>query len=488
MNLAIVKKIYTVFFVLFPFIFLGCTKIITTDIGSSLLPGIDNLEAKDLFLDVQTKNGGDSANHVAISQDFSLGYISNDPIFGKTSASVNVQLVPSTFPVEFGSYNKDSVWFDSAVLVLSYKGVWGDSFQNLAFRVYQISSDQPFSPDSVYSTSHFFQKNSIELTQNYEPVSVNPRTLADSVYPYKEAATNQLRIPLDKEAIGNKLVYGFDTSNAYKSLTAFNQYFRGFQVVPEQQGNSLLRVNILDTNTKLAIYYRYGTTSGRDTGVTYFKATSGTTAAANYIKRDRNGANVQTYYPSGNTQDSLLFLEAGPGIFTNVTVPDLTSLSKIVIQRAELLMDQVPDEANQSDLFLTPPQLFLSPYSTQYGKRFLMPGSQVLASDSSSISNVASLGVVPIATVDPVTGRTRYTYSFDITKYVQGVVSFGQPQYNFVLYAPGNDFIYAAESSTKRAPISSPPLNAPAQGRVRLGGGNSISHRMRLHIVYSPAP
>lgn len=488
MNIAVVKKNFPVFFILFSFIFFGCTKNITTDIGSELLPAGDKVEAKDLYLDVQTKNGGDSVNHVAISQDFSLGYISNDPIFGKVSAAVNLQLAPSSFPVQFGSANKDSVWFDSVVLVLSYKGIWGDSFQNLAFRVYQIASDQQFSPDSVYSTSHFFQRNSIELTKGYQPFEVDPRTLADSVYPFNEAATNQLRIPLDKESIGNKLVYGFDTSTAYKSLTAFNQYFRGLQIVPEQRGNALLRVNLLDTNTKLAIYYRYGTTGGRDTGVTYFKATSGSTAGANYIKRERSGANVQQYYPSANTEDSILFLEAGPGIFTNVTMPNLTNLSKVIIQRAELLIDQVPDTVNNSDLFLTPPQIFLSPYSTQYKQRIVMPGSQELAADSSSVSNVTTLGTAPVPKVDPVTGRTRYSYSFDMTKYVQGVVTFGRPQYNFVLYAPGNDFVYAGEGSTVRVPLSSTPLNDPAQGRIRVGGGNNTQHKMRLHIVYSPVP
>src|SRR5207237_1320828 len=145
--------------------------------------------------------------------DFSLGYISNDPLFGKVAASINVQLNPTAFPVEFGSYSQDSVTFDSVVLVLSYKGIYCDSFQNLSFRVYQISNDEPFRADSAYSTNHFFQRTN-ELTQNFQPVTVSPRALPDSVYPYNEAATKQLRIRLDN-SFGNRLVKGFDTSNAY---------------------------------------------------------------------------------------------------------------------------------------------------------------------------------------------------------------------------------------------------------------------------------
>ena len=33
--------------------------------------------------------------------------------------------------------------------------------------------------------------------------------------------------------------------------------FKGYQIVPEATGNALLRINLLDTNTKLAIYFKY---------------------------------------------------------------------------------------------------------------------------------------------------------------------------------------------------------------------------------------
>jgi len=487
MNLAIVKRNFILFFILSSLLFSACTKIVTTDIGSGLLPGVDNVTAKDLFMDVVTTNGGDSVAHTAATQDFSLGYIAGDPIFGKTTASINMQLAPTTFPAKFGTYNKDSIMFDSVVLVLSYKGIWGDSFQTMAVRVYQISNDEPFRRDSVYSSGHFFQRGT-ELTEFFKPSIIVPRNLPDSTYPFSEAATNQIRIRLDGESFGNKLIYGFDTSNAYKNDSIFNQYFRGFQIVPEAQGNALLRVNLQDTNTKLAVYYRWHDAGKIDTAVTYFKSNTSLTAAANTIKRDRSGAEVQNWYPSSRPQDSLLYLEAGPGIFTNVQFPVLTSLSNIIIQRAELLVDQVPDVTFNSDLFLTPPNLFLTTYSTRTQRRFATPGSVALETDSSAVSNATSLGSMPRAAVDPVTGRSHYSYSFDVTQYVQGVVSHNKQAYNFVLFAPGNDFIYAGEDSGVRVPVASAPLNAPAAGRIRVGGGNSVAHKMRLHIVYTQVP
>ncbi len=482
MNSAIVKRNFILFFILLPVLFSSCTKIVTTDIGGGLLPGVDGINAKDSFLTVITKNIGDSVNHVTNTQDFSLGYISNDPLFGKTSATVNVQLVPTTFPTEFNTFNRDSTFFDSIVLVLSYKGPYGDSFQNLAFRVYQISNDEPFLADSVYSSAHFFQKVN-ELTDG--PVSVNPINLKDSVYPRGEAATNQIRLRLN-QSFGELILHGFDTAHAYKSDSLFKQYFRGFSVVPEQTGNCLLRVNLQDTNTKLAVYYRFQNGGTIDTTVSYFKINS--SAGANNIRRDRSGAQVANYYPSSNTQDSILFLEASPGIFTNVTFPPLNTLSNIVIQRAELTMEQIPDLTYGSDIFFTPPQLFLTPYSTDSMRRFATPNVAVIAADSASITNTSSMGCVPLKKTDVLTGYSTYSYSFDLTRYVQGIVTKGQKSYNFVLFAPGNDFIAASETNPFRIPIAASPLNPPAAGRVRLGGGNNTAYRMKLHIVYSPLP
>jgi hypothetical protein len=55
------------------------------------------------------------------------------------------------------------------------------------------------------------------------------------------------------------------------------------------------------------------------------------------------------------------------------------------------------------------------------------------------------------------------------------------------------DFVYATETSliqvftgvVSTSTNSYVPLNAPASGRVRLGGASHSTHKMRLHIVYS---
>src|SRR3954451_16405048 len=175
MNLSVVNKRFTLFLLLF---FSACTKIVTTDIGSGLIPPVDSVDTKEMYLDIVSKNMTDTVTRVGTSDDHALGFV-DDLLFGKTTASINVQLKPTSFPFYFPA-GKDSLSIDSAVLILSYRGVWGDSSKTLAFRVFEISPlAEKLSPDSVYSTSRIIPKGN-ELTEDKTPKSVNPTALNDS--------------------------------------------------------------------------------------------------------------------------------------------------------------------------------------------------------------------------------------------------------------------------------------------------------------------
>src|SRR4051812_14703268 len=325
MNSVVVKKHFALFFLLSVLLFSACTKIVTTDLGGGLIPPVDGVNTKEMYLDVASVNAADTITRVGITFDHALGYVS-DPLFGKTTASINVQLKPS-FPF-FWPAGKDSMFIDSVVLVLSSKGTWGDSLRPLSFRVFNIladgdSADVNLSPDSAYTTT----KNVLtgnELTENFTPKTVIPSVLNDSVKPnpFMEEATNQLRIRLNG-SYGSYLL-NLDTSS-YRSDSLFDNVIKGFKIMPEQTGNALLRVNLLDTNTKLAIYFRHKdrTTPGKlDTTVRYFRANSFTSGSSNYIVRDRTGSQVASWLPHNNSNnDSLIFIDANPGIYAKLQIP-----------------------------------------------------------------------------------------------------------------------------------------------------------------------
>lgn len=478
-----------VFFIVF---ITACTKIVTTDIGGELLPPIDGVNTKEMFIDVVSKNWKDTIVRVGPGIPNALGYISNDPLFGKTSATINVELKPTTFPLTF-PVSRDSLHIDSVVLVLGYAGAWGDTIPHLKLGVYRLSVDDPpyLSSDSLYKTNQYFTKGS-ELTENNVPADIDITKLNDSIWPFHEAAANQLRIRLN-QSFGDELLRNYTTdsvSGAYYSDSLFERAFKGFQITPEQNaGNALLRINLLDTNTKLAIYYRYDRRDSlSDTTVTYFRTNNYTCGSSNYIVHDRTGTDIPSFLSGTNANDSLLFLDANPGIYAKILTDSLALLPNKIIHRAELIIEQVPDELHPlSDTYFTPPALFLTPYSTDSMRRFALPHDVIIS--GGVFSNPISFGCFPSKKVDPVTQQTYYVYNFDMSLYVQGIVTKHEKVYPLILYAPSNDYILPTETSPYYAYVytgsTTGPLNVPAIGRVRVGGGSNTKHRMRIHIVYS---
>lgn len=471
----------------------ACTKIITTDIGGDLIPPIDGVNTKEMFLAVNSKNIKDTTVRVGIITPNALGFV-NDPLFGKTSAAINVELKPTIYPVTF-PVGKDSLFIDSVVLILGYTGAWGDTISHLGLRVYEVkntdASVKPLHEDSTYATNYQVERGD-ELTYNYSPADIDIRKFndVDTLFRYSDVTTNQLRIRLN-DAYGTELLKNYDTTStsAYHSDSLFERFFKGYQIVPEQTGNALLRINLLDTNTKLAIYYNYiyrdSANGKRDTTVRYFKTNNFSCGSSNYVQRNRTGTSIPSYIPSnGNENDSLLFIDGNPGIYTRIQIPGLDTLSNRIIHRAELVMEQVPgDEIN--DALFTPPNLFLTPVSADTTPRFALPYDVVIS--NGSIVNQFTYGCIPVRKTDPLTQQTIYAYAFDVTRYTQGIITRDETSFPLILYAPSNDYIYINETSiyTIYTGSSTGPLNTPAIGRVRLGGGSNTNHKMRLRIVYS---
>lgn len=485
MNSPFYKSRFSLFFILSVVIF-SCTKIVTTDIGGELIPAIDGVNTKEMYLDVISKNAADTSTRVSTSATHTLGY-TDDPLFGKTTAAVYMQMkpyFPFTFPV-----SPDSLMLDSVVLVVKYNGSYGDTNQLLSLKVFEIPLDGPgefLKVDSIYPTTSYLPSGD-EITYSRISKGVNLKMLND---------TTPLRIRLDN-SFGAKLM---DTLKAYQSDSLFNLNFfnKGLQIIPQAVGNGLMKVNLTDTTTKLAIYYRYKSRDsiGKiDTTMQYFSCNSASCASINYIKRDRAGSQSASYLASADTSQNLIFIDANPGMFATIKIPGLShdSLSNRVIHRAELILEQVPNPGFAFENYFLPPNLFLTPYSKDSMSRFLMPYDVTYTVSGNSyytVNNQAQFGCYPFQKKDTIGGGTIYAYSFDISRYVQGIVTRDEEPYDLILFAPFNDFVTVTE--TNIYPVftgtSVSALNAPAIGRVRLGGGNAKDYKMRLHIVYSEVP
>ena len=459
------------------FFAIGCTKIDTTQLGQGLLPVVDNIHTFDTTLNIIANNYDDPATCDSIHRNdlHALGIISNDPYFGKTSGNIYIELKPQAYPFTFPDHDTDSLFVDSAVIVLQYSHTFGDTTVLQKTKVYQLLNNFKF--DSVYTTCNVFGYSNALLGEK----SYFPQDLKDSVHAFRENATNQLRIP-----ITNSLIQDF-ISNPTNFLTdsSFKANFKGFAIVADQAtgGQSLNYFNLTSTNTRLSIYLRSSKSNVKDTSVIDFLMTA-YSGEANSIIRDRGTSEITNHLSGRPIGDSLLYIQTSPGSYAQLTIPGLSGLSNRVINRAELIVQQVYSPSSLDNIFTTPQYLYLDTKDTSTNGTYIPIPCDFSSTELST--NFSYLGGASKQVPDGM-GNTISQYTFNISRYVQSIVTKGNNNAVLRLSAPYYIFNNTAyiDRCNQGIPAFSFPRNTIADGRVKLNGTNNTPTRMKLHIVYS---
>ena len=475
------------------FIFSACTRIGTTELGLGLLPSIDAFNTKDTVLDVETETvERPDTLRIYGSDEHVVGTLTNDPLFGATTANMFFQLKPSYFPYYIKG-NIDSVKIDSAFLILSYRGFYGDSTKPVKLNLRKISASTPLSTDSTWASNYPNVYNIQTDDVVADPFTLDFAKVHDSVINRFELAKDQIRIPINKKYI-TKFFKEFDSTNAYKTDTTLRQYFPGFALSTDAASNNnvLVRISLLDTNTKLALYYSTNSTAGtatpgqRDTVVDYFKYTIYDNGDANFVTRKRTGSELANHL--GKANDSLVYMQTSPGTMIKVKIPGLKTFANKVIHRAELIAEQVPStNPTPFEAQMYPPNyLFLGAYDSATGRIRNVPN------DYQGTVNTTAFGIFGgRLTYKSIQGYDKVaSYNFSISRYVQGVISRKDSIFDMRIIAPVNDSVkyvppYPNNITSGSDYLTSSQGNQPAMGRVRLGGGKHSKFKMRLHIYYS---
>jgi hypothetical protein len=472
----------------------SCTRIRSTELGAGLIPAIDGVVTKDTLLDVVTETFENTDSvRVYKSDNHILGYISNDPLFGKTRASLYFEVKPAAFPFYIPG-TKDSVVVDSAVLVLSFKGLYGDSTTPLRLTVSEIDPSTPLDPLTTYA-SNYPAQFPVKLKQTLvSGVTIDPRRLMDSVNNRFENAKNQIRIKLP-QSVAQRFIKTYDSTNAYKSDSLFRTYFAGFAITPDisTPSNVLLKVNLADSNSKFMLYFNSSSTGAtqRDTSVAKFSFNSSLSGDANIIVRDRTGSEASKHITTTTKPDSLVYIQTYPGTYVQIRIPGLQNLTNRIIHRAELIAEQVPDDANLATLetqLIPPRYLLLSRYDTALKSIRNIPNDYVLGVTGSG-PNISTFG--GFVTAKSILGYDKVAaYNFDLSRYVQGIVTRKDSSFALRLSAPTNDSLkynapYPGNTFTQLYFISPGSSNDVGDGRVRLGGGTHSRFRMRLRVIFS---
>ena len=479
----------------------SCTKLDTTNLGSDLIPAVDNVNTfADTFPVNAIQGDFNDTTYVINSDNQALGNVSNDPLFGKTTANVFLQLKPAPYPYAFG--NKDSLaglGLDSVVLCLSYKYFWGDSTIPQQLQVYEVV-DRDF-VDSVRPSVFKNWEASTEPNAG-APIAplkiVDVRRLGDYMkYAHEnDSVNNQIRIKLDA-SYANRL-FNSDSAqtgpgnHAFYNDSLYRSAFNGFAIkaVGAGSANGLMYINLTDTSTKLEVHYRIRRLGGIDTGYTSFKLIkSGSdvvpqSATANYIVHDRSGT------PSATPVPTEIYLQAQPGTYASLKIPDLTGYSNRIIHRAELIIEQIPDNPFYDTIFPPPNFLYLDlkeplppvRYKTLYldlnQNVFYDPDFKTGSFYPTGGPDFSYFGGYIRRKTGPSGGTIDY-YNINLTRYVQQMVTKQGTNYEMRLW-PAYRFHYPQFDGGYIG-----YSNNVAYGRVRVGNGTHPNYPMRLRIVYS---
>ncbi len=310
-----------------------------TVIGSDLLSG-DQLDID--FTDTLTLKARTVANdsmvvwktgsNSVLLQYFPLGDF-QDPVFGRTVASVYAQFVTNTSLPDFDStiHVLDSVVF---TIPLNKDLSYGELDEPYTLEVYEM--DEVLYATETYTNSDSFAVKPTPLaTHTFVPnftdsiIVMEPN--ADTVREVK--LPPHLRLKLDKEAF--KRFLGFD-SLTMTIDSNFVKQFKGLWLKPVSQNAGLVSLNLRNsTLTNLRFYYSEGT----DKKSYDFHSFTGNPIVMH--QRNYYGGSVAEPYISqagAERNDSLLFMQGLNGVNIEFEIPYAEDLKGILINKAELIL------------------------------------------------------------------------------------------------------------------------------------------------------
>jgi len=330
-----------------------------------------------------------------------------DPVFGTVHAGMVAQLRLTSNNVGAGQDNSGLV-ADSMVLALGFDGI-NYVYGNLnaqSFRVHELS--EAVTVDSTYTAAQVPEFFPEDLTSE-RGRRVTPRPFTkpfiggDSLQP-------QIRIRLER-ALAQRILDAFGTP-ALVDNNAFLEFFKGVYItadngtqLPFQQG--ILYFNLLSATSKATVYYR-NTLEAEPIPRVFDLAINQSSVRYSVVAHDHASAiepGLGIALADSTAPAPTAYVQALGGLRTGLRFPELRSFADqgLVVAKAELVVP-VPGTFNP---YLPPPaQLFMFRKDTVSGTDIFLP-DQVAGSGS-------------------IDGNYRFDakeYRFNITRYIQGVIT-----------------------------------------------------------------
>jgi hypothetical protein len=475
----------------------SCTKLDTTNIGSDILPPVDNVNTFDTVLDIISTQGffPDTSTILGKYDDYALGAINNDPLFGTTNSHIFMQLKPSFYPYYFGdpgdTINTPDVGLDSIVLCLKYRGFWGDSMQPIQLQVREVSENKFRDSVTLLNPTNYQPNTSGTLLGS---ASVDVRTLGNYIKftNGRDSVNFQIRIKLSNawamQLFNRDSIEMNSVNNAFYSDSIYRRFYNGIGVMATGSGNGLMYISIADTATKLEVHYRKKNNGIYDAVYRSLRLNPSFADVANKPVSNTVNNIIRNYsgFPIMNPGVNEHYLQTSPGSFVNLNIPGLSGLSNRIIHRAELIVEQVPDNPMFDEIFSAPDFLYVELKDTGTTDKWKPIYYDLNTTRAYDPDFKSGLPYWPGDIDYQYFGgfvRNKPTqskfYNFNISRYVQQIVTDHTYNYDlrlsspFKISYPQYDFAFL------------PYGNSIAHGRVKIGSGSNPNYKLRLRIVYS---
>jgi len=359
----------------------------------------------------------------------------NDPIFGRTAASIYTQIRLSTNNVDFGP----SPVADSIVLSLAYKGYYG-KLRKVNIKAFEILDD--FYKDSIYYSNRTLNINNQPLAN----ISIIPAP-SDSVTVLGSKQAPQLRIRLD-QSLAQRFI-NESTSLNVSDNTHFLQFFKGIYLTTSMVNTegSVLYFDLISALSQVTLYYK----NDNNDSLKYNFVIDANCARFNSFNHYNylNADATLKQQINGDTilGDSLLYLQAMSGVKVKLMFPDFKEFfegKKLVLNKAELIIP-VESDASQSNYSL-PDKLTLVRLNETGQIAYLIDQFE----GESHFRGVYD--------------ATNNQYSFTITRHLQNILLNNIKDYGLYLMVSGSS------------------INA---GRVLLRGPKRSDKSLKLKITYT---
>lgn len=377
-----------------------------------------------------------------------------DPYFGQTSADLLTRfIIPNNASnISFG--NDPQLISSEIVLAVSINGIIGDVNAQLNYKVYPLNTD--LSKTVTYFTNFKnYTTGAAPIADFTGAITVN----AGKVY---------LKIPINANFAQNLIA---DPSFLTNNTTLVNTYKGlvikafGNNLNPVNNAGIFLKIDMNDPETGLFVYYQNGTPASTKTTQTYRFAFAGDDAVrVNTVNYDPfNGGNI--FLRKQLAGDSLagaqnVFLKGLGTMRIRLKMPHLLNYVKnqsVSVSRAQVVIKV--DQLLNGTSIPRPPSLALLTSDSL--------GRELLVSDQLSGS--------VLQRYDGFYDTTNKTYSFDISRHIQSLLSKKQKDYGFYLVmADPSPFLAIRRDNFAQ--------------RLILGGAQNASYKPQFKLTYVPFP